>query len=964
MNHDMSWSTIKNVFFTTGDNMKTIRKGNAGSTMLAVAIGCAFAATPFSNAYAQDSELEEIVVTGSYISRPADRPQPVAIMEAAEIRANQRVSTIEVLRDMPQISSANVAENWNTPTSSIDLRGLGPRSTLVLLNGQRQTIDANSASQVDVNNLTPAIMLQRIELVLDGASALYGSDAVAGVANFITRNNFEGIELSVSSQFAEAQTNVPETLIGGLFGVQQTNFGIVMGFEYLKRTKEMQSQDVFSNERLGEGLITGLYNPGTFGGVVPGVGFGWYADPLCGSPEIGGLAENVIWDPAGALYHNADGLPDDPARNRFCRGTLSLQRTIIPENDRFTGMAVATAEIGSDTFLTWEINYARVQTLSSFGTGVPLLALPSLGAVLPSTNPGVIDAHQRNPDFPLTNFIRVFTRQASPLEGSLPSFANQNTFRTSSTLEGAINDDWNWRVNGTASWNSQESGRSDTIADRYARAIQGYGGGNCKFNQVSGAANDANIQPGVGNCQWWNPFASRLIAQPGDPTYNPPDLAAWMTDLDVQRGNSDFFSVEALATGSLWEMAGGASGLAVGAQYRQQELDIFTNPVERDGGFGFAPQVVQDWSASRDTQAVFAELVIFPTEDLELDFAARYESTLGLSSTEPKLTGLWTPTDDLFVRFSVGSSFRLASERQTFGIGPSGTTIRPLGGEVTQARALSVGNPDLLPEESDNWTIGVTWDATDSLTFDLTYWNYDFTNLVSTIDPDEILLADIADGFITDPRIELFPGVPNEVCERSGRWDPDSGDPLPDGCLDGFDIALFKSSFVNRNAVETSGLDFNVDWRHEFAGGNQLGIRLLGAYVQSFKISTLDGTLVETVGTDRGSDLGLLDNPKIRANLITTYSTGDHDFRWSLRFTDGIELWNPGRFQYNTDESAWMQHDLVYTYTLPSANQLNVAILNATNNEPPLVANSLTTVDSRLHDPRMRMFRLEYVHSF
>ena len=964
MNHDMSWSTIKNVFFTTGDNMKTISKGNAGSTILAVAVGCAFAATPFSNAYAQDSELEEIVVTGSYISRPADRPQPVAIMEAAEIRANQRVSTIEVLRDMPQISSANVAENWNTPTSSIDLRGLGPRSTLVLLNGQRQTIDANSASQVDVNNLTPAIMLQRIELVLDGASALYGSDAVAGVANFITRNNFEGIELSVSSQFAEAQTNVPETLIGGLFGVQQTNFGIVMGFEYLKRTKEMQSQDVFSNERLGEGLITGLYNPGTFGGVVPGVGFGWYADPLCGSPEIGGLAENVIWDPAGALYHNADGLPDDPARNRFCRGTLSLQRTIIPENDRFTGMAVATAEIGSDTFLTWEINYARVQTLSSFGTGVPLLALPSLGAVLPSTNPGVIDAHQRNPDFPLTNFIRVFTRQASPLEGSLPSFANQNTFRTSSTLEGAINDDWNWRVNGTASWNSQESGRSDTIADRYARAIQGYGGGNCKFNQVSGAANDANIQPGVGNCQWWNPFASRLIAQPGDPTYNPPDLAAWMTDLDVQRGNSDFFSVEALATGSLWEMAGGASGLAVGAQYRQQELDIFTNPVERDGGFGFAPQVVQDWSASRDTQAVFAELVIFPTEDLELDFAARYESTLGLSSTEPKLTGLWTPTDDLFVRFSVGSSFRLASERQTFGIGPSGTTIRPLGGEVTQARALSVGNPDLLPEESDNWTIGFTWDATDSLTFDLTYWNYDFTNLVSTIDPDEILLADIADGFITDPRIELFPGVPNEVCERSGRWDPDSGDPLPDGCLDGFDIALFKSSFVNRNAVETSGLDFNVDWRHEFAGGNQLGIRLLGAYVQSFKISTLDGTLVETVGTDRGSDLGLLDNPEIRANLITTYSTGDHDFRWSLRFTDGIELWNPGRFQYNTDESAWMQHDLVYTYTLPSANQLNVAILNATNNEPPLVANSLTTVDSRLHDPRMRMFRLEYVHSF
>ena len=910
--------------------------------------------------FAQDSELEEIVVTGSYISRPADRPQPVAIMEAAEIRANQRVSTIEVLRDMPQISSANVAENWNTPTSSIDLRGLGPRSTLVLLNGQRQTIDANSASQVDVNNLTPAIMLQRIELVLDGASALYGSDAVAGVANFITRNNFEGIELSVSSQFAEAQSNVPEVLAGGLFGVQQDGFGVVMGFEYLKRSKEMQSQDVFSDERLGEGLITGLYNPGTFfGGDRVG---GIHADPLCGSPLIGGLEENVIWDPAGATGHDADGLPTG---GPFCRGTLSLQRTIIPENDRFTGMAVATAEIAGDTFLTWEINYARVQTLSSFGTGVPLLALPSLGAVLPANNPGVIDAHERsNGKFPLQNYRRIFTRQASPLEGSLPSFAEQNTFRTSATLDGSINSNWGWRANGTASWNSQESGRSDTIADRYARALQGYGGGNCKFSQVSGAANDANIQPGVGNCQWWNPFASRLIAQPGDPTYNSPELAAWMTDLDVERGDSDFFSVEALITGSLWEMAGGASGLALGAQYRQQDLDIQVNPVRRDGGFGFAPQVVQDWSASRDTQAVFAELVIYPTDDLELDFAARYENTLGLSSTEPKLTGLWTPTDDLFVRFSVGSSFRLASERQTFGIGPSGTTIRPLGGEVTQARALSVGNPDLLPEESENWTIGLTWDATDNLTLDLTYWNYDFTNLVSTIDPDEILLADIADGFITDPRIELFPGVPNEVCEVTGRWSGIQDDPLPDGCLDGFDIALFKSSFVNRNAVETSGMDITVDWRQELPGGNLFGARLLAAYVNSFKISDLAGNLIETVGTDQGSDLGLLDNPQIRANLILTYSMGDHDFRWSARYTDGIELWNPGRFEYNTDESPWTQHDVVYTYTLPSSNQLNLAILNVTDNEPPLMANTLTTVDSRLHDPRMRMIRLEYTHSF
>lgn len=935
---------------------------------LAITAACAAMASPTLLAQQQAAgEIEEITVTGSFISRPADRPQPVAVMDAEEIRANQRVSVVEAIRDMPQISSANTAENWNTPTASINLRALGARSTLVLLNGQRQTIDANSASQVDVNNLTPAIMLERIELVLDGASALYGSDAVAGVANFITRNNFEGVEISVSSQFADAQSDVPEVLIGGLFGMQNNDFGIVMGFEYLKRTDEMQSADVFSNERLGEGLITGLYNPGTFGALGPPrpgdvrVAGGWFADPLCGSPEIGGLPENVIWDPAGATEHNADGLP--APGNPFCRGTLSLQRTIIPEKDRFTGMAVATRTFG-DTTLTWETNFARMDTTSSFGTGVPLLALSSLSAKLPFDNPGVIDANMRDPNFPVQDYRTIFTRQASPLEGSLPSHATQQTYRTSMTLDGLLGDRWDWRVNGTASWNNQNSGTSDTIADRYARALLGYGGGACKFNPVTGAENDANIAPGVGNCEYWNPFASRLIAQPGDPTYNSPALADWMTDEGVERGESDFYSVEGVVTGELWEMGGGTTGIALGIQHRQQELEIQVDSVSKDGGFGFAPQVIQDWSSSRTTDAFFAELVMFPAENFEIDIAARYEDTEGQNSTEPKISMLWTPTDNLFVRLSAGSSFRLASELQTFGIGPSPTTIRPIGGEVTQARALAVGNPALLPEESDNWTLGFTWDVTDNLTLGLDFWDYDFTNLVTQVSPDDILLADQADGFITDPRIELFPGRPNEVCEVTGRWSGDIADPLPAGCMTGFDIALFKSSYINQNTVETSGVDLNIDYNRELAGGARFGIRLLAAYVDRYAGTATDGSIIDVVGTDGGNVAGVGTNPQIRANVITTYARGNHSFRLSTRFTDGTTLRNPSAFQANFDTSSWTQHDFVYSLTLPSANEVNVAVLNLFDNEPPLVANSLTTVNSGLYDPRMRMMRVAYTHSF
>jgi len=309
----------------------------------------------------------------------------------------------------------------------------------------------------------------------------------------------------------------------------------------------MQSQDRFSVQRLGQGLITGLFNPGTFGGGSVRPGF--FPDPLCGSELIGGFGGNEIWNPAGATGFNATGLPQPGSP--FCRGTLSWQRTIIPENEQLTGMAVGTKQFDGDFLQSakLEMNFARVETLSSFGTGVPLLALSAYNARMPATNPGVIDANQRNPNFPLQDYTTLFTRQASPVEGSLPSHALQHTFRTAMTLDGMLTDGWDWRVTGTASWNQQESGTSDTIADRYVQAIAGYGGGNCNFNPNTGAANDPKLTAGQGGCEWWNPFASRLIAKPGDATYNSPELAAWMTDEGVTLGRSRFLSLEGVITG-------------------------------------------------------------------------------------------------------------------------------------------------------------------------------------------------------------------------------------------------------------------------------------------------------------------------------------------------------------------------------------------------------------------------------
>jgi len=934
-----------------------------GYKKLAAAVAfAAVASTGTGSLMAQ--EVEEIQVTGSFISRPADRPQPVAVMDNQELQANQRVTIAEAVRDMPQISTANTVGNWNTPSNSINLRGLGTRSTLILLNGQRQTIDGNNGSQVDINNLAPAIMLERIELVLDGASALYGSDAVAGVANFITRNNFEGAEIQVSSQHSAYQSSVPETVVSAIFGVQGDDLGLVMALEWFNRSDQLLSEDRFSDERLGEGLITGLYNPGTFFGG-DGVG-GIHADPLCGDPLIGGLPGNVIWDPAGATLHNGDGLFD--GRNSFCRGTLSLQRTIIPQNEQMTGMAVATKQFDGDFLqqMTVEMNFARVETKSSFGTGVPLLALGEVSAYMPPNNPGVIDANARSGGaFPIQGYRNIFTRQASPLEGELESFARQNTFRATLGLEGMLTDVWDWRLTGTMSFQEQTSQQADTITDRYARALQGYGGPGCKGSFVNGLANDPDLQQGVGGCEWWNPFASRLIAQPGDPTYNSKELQEWMTWGRLDRGIAKFYSLEFVTTGELWEMAGGATGVALGAQYRRQTLDFINDPIALDGGFGFNPQVVNDWSSNRDTDALFAEMVMFPTDTLEFSLAARYEDTLGQSSVEPKASMLWTPADNLFVRASAGSSFRLGSEFQSNGIGASGTTIRPIGGEVTQARAIARGNPNLLPEESDNWTIGFTWDINDAWTVEVNYWDYEFSNLITTISPDDILLEDIADGFVDDPRNQVFPGRPREVCEVTGRWDGVDVATRPADCITGLDFQLFNSSYVNRDTVETSGVDYSIDYSFDAFGG-EAGIRLTGVNVRRYAGTTNAGDLIDVVGTDGGGVSGVGTNPENRANIVATFARGNHSGRWTTRFTDGTELRNPGSFQYNTIEGSASFHDFLYTYTMPGNGDasVTVAILNVGDKEPPLVANTLTTTNSGLYDPRGRMYRVGYNMSF
>lgn len=914
-------------------NDKTVIRGrhNLASTV-ALCLSLTVIQPVIAQQRTDDESVEEVVVTGSFIERPADRPQPVTVLTAAEIGLSQRQSLAETFKDMPQVQATsaivNGNENFVSPTTNVNLRGLGPRATLVLMNGRRQTVDGSAGLDgvvsVDINNLSPAIMIERIEVLTDGASALYGSDAVAGVVNLITRSNFDSIELKTEVQSID-EIGSADFTFGALFGSQGDETSLVAGVEW-SRQERMNSEDRYSEQRLANyGLTSTFANPGSFRPIDPGTGavLGPYVpDPLCGTNTIKtGLAAGIVAN-----------LPGPPGTGQGCIMSLSLGRAIVPDAEQLNGLAVATHDFGNGMTAQAEAGFARSRYQYDFGYGLPIL--PPF-PVAPGANPGVAAAGLNTAvDY------QVRTRIRSPL-GDEPTntLAQQDTYRVAASVEGGFGDSgWDWNAAFTFSQNNTRNVGGDTIRDRFNRAVQGLGGPSC----------GAGGTPGTGDCLWYNPFANRFLAQPGDPNYNDPILQDWIFARSNTEGTGELETIDFLVTGEIGEMAGGPTGIAIGLQQREQEFSVDYDPITETGGYAFNTTPQQDFGGVRETDALFAELVMYPSDAVEIQLAARYEDYGKVDSTDPKIGFLWTPADGLFIRATAGTSFRQPGEIQSFGTASQGGG-NWINGAATNARGLLQGDPNLLPEESTNYTVGITWDITDNFTMDLNYFDIDFENLIVTEDGTVIMANDAADGFITDPRIELFPGAPNEVCEVTGNTGP--------SCISIDDIALLRLSYVNQDFMKTSGIDFNFDWRFG-SDANQWNVGLNGTYVDKYTL-TSEGRVFEGAGSYNSANFGY-PNSDLIANLKFDWLNGNHHARATVRHIAGL-VNDQLPLNAGTETKDFQMLDVLYEYTLPSGRgALTGAILNATDEEDPIRQGDLRTTTSFVYDLRGRMYRIGF----
>jgi outer membrane receptor protein involved in Fe transport len=629
---------------------------------------------------------EEIVVIGSRIARPGDleSPSPVITVDREQIDNSGYTNLEQLLEKLPSSGTGTFSIRGNNQDSTanggaaISLRGLGADATLVLVNGRRVSISPFAqditTGFVDINAL-PVSAIERIEVLKDGASAVYGSDAVAGVVNIVLRKDFDGFEVSAGYGDVTSGSN-GETTASAIWGNSGDNGNITVIFDY------------FKNDAL---LATERGRLGTANQSIDGAGVGEIGGPAIpgGDPpdyrSSRGFPGSFV---VNGVNTRDPSCPPERSGGANCFFDYGPYGLLTPEAERSGLLVLGHRDMGADVQLFMEF---AAQHNSSTAQGAPTPLDGDAGLTVPITHPD-------NPFPTATGVIgirRYRTVDAGPRQWDIQS----DSLRALVGLRGKFND-WDWEV--AAQRGRMESEQSGDRSMGWVRT---------DFLQTE-------INAGR-----YNPFGA---------TFNPQSVIDAITTSLVRRGVSNLTGADATLTGKIFDMPAGAAHMAVGLEYRDESVsDVPDDQFQR--GLIFGTEAVSA-AASRDSWSAFVEFSLPLLENLELQVAGRYDdySDFG-STTNPKVALRWSVTDSFAVRGSWGQGFRAPSLAQ-IGLGPSQESqffqdtyycaeqgISPC--PVLDYLIQFSGNPNLKAEESESYNFGVSWQPSGAFSIGLDYWD-------------------------------------------------------------------------------------------------------------------------------------------------------------------------------------------------------------------------------------------------
>lgn len=842
-----------------------------------------------------ESGLEEVVVTGSYLSRlrQSDVPSPTSVFGAEYFdkigagNIGDFISTLTI-NNGSQNNPDAFTQNATAGTSNFNLRGLGVASTLVLLNGRRQvttsSLTNDGISFVDTNSLIPQIAVKRIEIVKDGAAAIYGTDAVAGVVNYITDDNFRGSAANVRYASLTNEGNQTDLTAEVKFGWGNDTTSYLLAGSWYDRTPLTTSERRLSRP---QDDTSSLGNPGAFflQGALPVI------DPT-GCASEGGIP--IPSAPAQGVV-DALGLPFQAG---FCGFDFGEFFNLVPEEQRLNLYGAITHNFGADSTFRIEAAYADNEAERGNSPTFPFLQLGS--AVVPVDNPGNIFPEALGP-------VLFFGRVSGNGGEVSPSVGENETFRLSAELDGSLfsSGDWRYDLGLTYGVNDNLFATEDTVTSRLSNALNGLGGAGC---------DPATGIRGQGPCQFFNPFSTSFNVLPNDPA-----LLDFLIDTQVIDSSSELVVVDAVFSGSAGTTAAGPIGLALGLQYRDEDFSRDFDDLSNQDAFAFIIGSA-DFTADRDIFAAFAEISIPLTSTLDFSAAVRYEDYGGSvgDTFDPKVSLLYRPSDAVSLRGSFSTSFRAPS---LFQLNGQLTTLNqvtdPLGGTAFAAvRNLATNGVErnISPEESDAFNIGASF-TPGNFTIDIDYWSFEFTDAIIQESFQAIVNAD--------------PNGDQVIRSPAGT------------------ILFVLPDFVNASSIETDGLDIAA--RYDF----DTSVGVISPFIDytevfSYEIDDPQAGLIEGAGNRNFTNFGS-PTPETRYQAGIDYIGSTWTGRISYRFVDSFT-----DDQNNVEIDDFDTVDVQVGFNFFDNFNASIGMTNLTNETAPQVFTN-GGFESRTHDPRGRL---------
>jgi iron complex outermembrane receptor protein len=685
-------------------------------------------ADPAAPAVAAEQGSETVVVTGSRIRGIAPVGAPTIALGRAEIGASTASNVADFLKEIPQVVATGIDETSFTTSvaasnvsraTAINLRGLGPVATLVLLDGHRVTQSGTAGAFVDTS-VIPTIAIQRVEVVADGASAIYGSDAVAGVVNMIVRRDFAGAESAVRVNVAD--------------GYQRHQFSQLFGHHW------DSGNAMFAYEYTGNDSLNSSERRNFYRQDQRARGGSDFRQSTCYPGNI------IVNDVSYALPQSSSGQPIDPASlvpntRNLCDNAIT---DLIPEQKRHSAIFSVRQDLtdrirfnagGYYSRKTFEPEFAAQGSVTSLAT----LTVPNTNAfyVLPA---GV-------------NANRVVVERSFVDEAGLRSADGvSETYSGTADLEIDLAGDWRMQIAGSWGQNYDRT-FSRTI---YSPAL---------------TAALASSDPATA----LNPFG---------PGTNPEVIDGIFVGQFTPEGRNTMAAAEVRADGALLDLPGGSMRLAVGSEYRRNSLSTVTSRGTVDvplSDIGYNEREVMSGYAEVFVPIVGTPNARPGIRRLSLSMAARYDDYSDFGSTSnPKVGITWEPLESLELRGSYGTSFRapgLSDLRPPGQANVSSTAIDPLS-PTGRSRGITIraGNPDLGPEEATTYTLGAKWTplALPDLSVDVTYFSIDYENQIATpFGASPLQQEDIyADVITRNPTPEQVQAVLNNGLPLSGVLPP------------------------------------------------------------------------------------------------------------------------------------------------------------------------------------------------